>query len=930
MRSTTTLLSLLMLCGAHLQAVEPIIIADFEDGSIKPFEQKEGLSVVDEHATSGSKALMVKPGAALVSDSYSGLVGDWSTRDTLKFDVFVPGDQNVKIAIQIRDPMDVPGYWAWHNRYTALAPGKNTVQFPVADTWRGEILRRDVTGMLDTTKIRRFVVIPDNAPVAIYIDNIRLDSFPVPKIDVPGLKAFDVEPVGAPGFPGYVPLTDTATYSKEKGFGWKPGAQFANSSPNVCIRLHPDNLFRDWLSVSNAELQIDVPNGRYRVYLQLEDPGAWEFMQNFRHRTVSAEGATVVDETMSCDDFLTKYFRNQDAEDLPGEDPFDKYVETRHPWKEFEVTVADGQLNLGFRSDDAYGNTLSAVLVAPVEQAAKTKQFMTFTKEMRRYDWAQSWKPVSKLPEPPVFTGAAAAENKRDGFVIYPVSPYAIGDYQGETSKDPLAAKDPTVTGLHLTAALGEAEPATFGLRPGRKLGKVEVTISALKEPGGAELGSGNVTVRVGRYRITRHGGDQSGLYDVSERELRLFNRTDADVLRCDDGMARRFWILVQVPENAKAGTYRGTVTVKAEKGGTRSIPVVVEVLPFSLPAADHDFALYGCDVLPIVYYPEQTASILRDNERMLQDLASHGITSLPGPVISPRCEWKGDHVEIVNAKELDASFAMARKYGFRDSPVGFPNGGADQAIATGKPIQGQPTATFIAEWFKVINDTAKQRGWPKPYFCFGDEPNIPDTLNQLTAIHQALHAVSPDIWTGIAYHIESEHSVTMMKTVDVHHFKDFCSLDQFKQAKAHAKYLLNCNVGFGRQPFGLREWRASAERGTDGCITYSYTGSHIDLYYDLDGRERDFSCAPPRRDGTRDTVATWECTREGVDDFRYARALAAMTRDAAAPASAKTAAQALLTQAHELGALTSGTGLPEIVAWRQAAQKALTAAVRK
>ncbi|MBA3710037.1 MAG: hypothetical protein H0W83_14600 [Planctomycetes bacterium] len=938
LRPTLLPLAVLAFAAAAHAGEAPLVIADFEEGGLKPFEANDQIAIVAEHASSGTHAVKVAPGGALSANGYSGLVADWSKHDVVKFDVFVPGDQNVQLAIQIRDPMDAPNYWAWHNRYTGLAPGMNTVQFPVADIWRGEVLRRDVAGMLDPHAIKRFVIIPQNSPVPLFVDNIRLESFPAPKVEVPGLKAFDVDPVGAPGFVGFTSLTDQDLYAKDKGFGWKPGSQFANTNPGICIRLQPDNLFRDWISLSNAELLVDLPNGKYHVAMQLEDPGAWEYMQNYRKRTVTAEGATVLDESMSCDDFLKKYFRNQDAEDLPGEDPFDKYVETRHPWREFDVVVADGQLNLGFRSEDAYGATLSALVISPVEQAGKTRQFMTFVKEMRRVDWSQSWKGVSKPPTAPIFAGKAGAENQRDGFALYAVSPYAAQEYTGDVSNDPLPAKDAAVSALRLRAAIGETEPATFGLMPGRKLGKVEVTVSSLKGPGGATLPPSSVQVRVGRYRFSRHDGEQSGLYSVRERELRFFNRTEADTLRCDDGMARRFWVIVEVPETAKPGTYQGQVTVTAEKGGKREFPITVEALPFKLPMAKHGFTVYGCGVLPIIYYDEQKKHQMQANETMLKDLSSHGMNYTTEPLYSPNCIWKDGKIEVTNLAEVDAGFELWRRYGFKmDCPVGFPAGGSVDAIIADQPINGMPSTQFIAGWYQGLTDIAKARGWPHPGFCFGDEPNIPDTLNRLTAIHNALHAVSPDIWTCIAYHLESPESVAMMKTVDVHHFKDFSSVEQFKQVKSQAKFLLNCNIGFGRTPFGLHEWRAAKERGTDGCITYSYTGSHIDLFYDLDGRESDYSCSPPRLDGTRDTVAYWECTREGVDDFRYATALAQLAEDGKAPADAVKKAKDLLTEGYELGATKSGKGLRgdggaigAADAWRRKAQDLLVVVAGK
>src|SRR5690606_3012337 len=114
-------------------------------------------------------------------------------------------------------------------------------------------------------------------------------------------------------------------------------------------------------------------------------------------------------------------------------------------------------------------------------------------------------------------------------------------------------------------------------------------------------------------------------------------------------------------------------------------------------------------------------------------------------------------------------------------------------------------------------------------FFCYGDEPAVPDTLNKLTAANQAVHAVSPDIWMGIAYHTQSPESYALLESLDVHHLKDFCKVEDFKKAKQAGKFLLNCNVGDHRAAYGLRAWRAMKERGTDGLITYAYTGNHVD-----------------------------------------------------------------------------------------------------
>ena len=909
-----SLLALLLATFTLHAAEAPLIIADFEDGAA-PFERSEGpaTEVVAEHAAHGQKALKLKAGQWVRATPQSGMPTDWSKYDVLKFECFNAGTDNAQVTVQIRDPLD-KGYWTWHNRYIALAPGANTIQIPVSDLWRGEVLRNDIPGDLNPKNITVLTIIADHEA---FLDHVRLEAFQVPKVIVPGLKAFKVGPAKSPGFPGFTKVSDKDQYAKDKGFGWLK-SQFGRMDD----RLHPDNLFRSYISACDAELAVDLPNGKYRVHLQLEDPGYWEFMQNYHERHVLAEGKDVISEKMDGAEFTRRYFLNQDAEDAPGEDPFDKYVEPRFPWHTFDVDVADGQLNLAFKSQDTYGNTLSAVVIYPVEQADAGKQFLSYVKELRRFDWSQRWKPVSKPATEAKFAGAAATEDSRDGFALYTVS----SDDSAESTYieypyDHTPVDAELIAKLELTACAGETTPICFGLRPAKPLGKVDVKVSALKNAAGAELAAENVAVWVGRYRFSRYHGAQTGLYAVTERELRPFNRTEADVLRVDNGMARRFWINVTVPEGTAAGTYSGTIAVKAEKGGERAVPFTINVLPVTLPAPGHLFSLYGIELMPPAYFPEMKADRPRQIQALYKDLRAHGINFIRE--LSVDASLKDGKAVIKNADAIDAEIALRKKLGFEMGPVYAPSGCTLDQLASGAPVNGLPREKFIEGWHAELTRAYQAHGWPKPFFCYGDEPNVPETLNKLTAINKAVHAAAPDAWMGIAYHVESPESYELLKTLDVQDFKAFCKVDDFKKAKAAGKFLLNCNVGENRAAYGLREWRAMHERATDGCITYAYTGNHIDIYYDLDGREDDRMMAPPRRDGTFVTTARWERIREGIDDFRYARALDQFV--ATAPTEQGRAATNLINEAYEIGGIQDmKQAIARTREWRAAAQKLL------
>jgi hypothetical protein len=124
--------------GCAALAAEKLELSKFNEGSTKPFEG--GGSLSDKHG-GGKKTLALENGKFIIAKPENGLPTDWSKYDLVTFNMFNPTGKHVKFYIQVRDNNPDSNYWTWHNRYTALAPGKNEVQFAVADLWRGEIRR---------------------------------------------------------------------------------------------------------------------------------------------------------------------------------------------------------------------------------------------------------------------------------------------------------------------------------------------------------------------------------------------------------------------------------------------------------------------------------------------------------------------------------------------------------------------------------------------------------------------------------------------------------------------------------------------------------------------------------------------------------------------------------------------------------------------
>ena len=100
---------------------------------------------------------------------------------------------------------------------------------------------------------------------------------------------------------------------------------------------------------SSGGLAIDVPNGKYHVFVNMDSPsGYWGEFQRYRRRALILEGVRIVD-TMDLGSFKKRYFRFWDADDLPTDNTFDKYQLPYFKEKHYEVDSARRAVEHRFR-----------------------------------------------------------------------------------------------------------------------------------------------------------------------------------------------------------------------------------------------------------------------------------------------------------------------------------------------------------------------------------------------------------------------------------------------------------------------------------------------------------------------------------------------------------------------------------------------------
>jgi len=688
------------LTGAARRFTTPatVVFADFENGKRAPFEAGQAVA---EHASHGKFALRVDRKWADIGKRL-----DFSQHDYFHFDVYNPQDEAVRLYVELRDA-ETKGYWTRVNLHTVVPPGRSTVSFPtqlfVGEKSRpGRLLLRD--------RITRFVVsVGERGPL--FFDHFRLERLDTAAVRFEELHAWDFGPAGSPVMEGLDPADSGTLYTPGRGYGWQ-GAKLWRSFD----ARQPEALTQDFVCPESGCWRIDVANGRYRVLMNIESPGAfWGEQQNYRRREVRINGKVVHDGRMDAAAFKKRYFRSAAREDRPGDDPLGSYVPRMSRWQSYDVQATDGKLEIGFRGAN-WAFCLSAMIVYPQARAEQGKRFVGWLARRRRFQFNNHFKqvvPPRRGTKPP----AGGFTLFRRHFMDPPNA--ADGPRDGEAI-DPGAA-------LSLSAAIGENAPICFSLQPGSGLGTIDVEVGPLTGPGGAKLAAGAVRPGWLDYRITRTTMDGS-VYSVRPRYWHPTPAPDAP------GMTRTFWLRVKVPAGTRPGRYAGRLVVRPKRGRPRTVPLTIRVLPFALDEID-DLAVgpWGCRIrLPWLGDDPQTKAW---NERMfetsLRALRDAGCTSFSG---KPSLDVQARDGKITLVTDAaDREMALARRLGFRHtiSSYGSParlgyrlygdSAGADLAAA--KRAGFADMGSFLAALYGAIDRHAVEANWLPVAWCLCDEP---------------------------------------------------------------------------------------------------------------------------------------------------------------------------------------------------------------
>jgi hypothetical protein len=839
-------------------------ITSFEAGN-----PGSGGTVVQEHATSGRKSLRIDRSYVSFEERQV-----WEGYDFLKVDLFTDAQKPLALDVEIRDAQ-TRDYWTRVNYSTVVPPGTSTLVVPVKQLYVGEKSRPG--RMLNLRAITRLVFGIGDQPVApLYMDNLRLErDDSSDRAHFAGLHAYDLGTATSPVMEGFTAITPPTAYSKARGYGLQNARIW-----RAFDALQPDPLYQDFLCIEAGGLAVDVPDGRYRVFVNIDSPsGFWGEYQVYRQRTIIAEGRAVVRETMDFEKFKAKYFRFWNVEDLPGDSTFDKYQGAYFREKQFDVDVSDGQLNLEFRGD-TWACCVSAVVIFPVAQADQGKAFLDYARKRRRFHFDNYFKRVLR---PPGGDPLDPTKEDRDrGFVVFQ------RDFMSDVSYNDTPRKSEITDRLTAEAFAGELEPLTVSLVPLRDLGTINVSVTDLRGSGGT-IPASAVDVNHVSYRISRVNSDGT-VYSIVPRLLMPGGKVDMP-----RGLTRRFWLTVRTPADAKPGIYEGKVAVRAEGQSPIEIPLEYRVRTGTLDPVDVPAGPFGYSIAIPWYADDPQAA--EYNQRMvvqsLRKLREYGFTACSGvPTIAYQGFSRGR--PILDFSAADRQMKLLKDLGFL--AVTTYGGGVSGLKAYVEDTSAMNSAefhdyaTFVNAIYSEIERHALANEWITVYYNLADEPigdDVTRAIENAEAYRRAFPK-GPPYFTGASSFIGDDRNNPHFQLAKALHAVSWNGHDEAGVKLIHRS---GADWGFyngaNRWTYGTYMYKAAKQHGMKFRIAWHWNVVAGDPYYALDCREDDYAWCNASPDGRLIPSVEFERIREGLDDYRRLITLDTLAkRQSAAPAA--------------------------------------------
>jgi hypothetical protein len=368
-------------------------------------------------------------------------------------------------------------------------------------------------------------------------------------------------------------------------------------------------------------------------------------------------------------------------------------------------------------------------------------------------------------------------------------------------------------------------------------------------------------------------------------------------------GQNKQFWLDIKVPRDCPAGRYTGTIAVRTPDRLLGSIPVALDVLPFTLPDESHPISS--------IYYRQPSPQFYGDKvwdqfEKEIRNLVAHGVTS---PMVGFAFSIGSGLLAVVDpAPPFGVKAQVPFLFPGPDLNVALPAfrktlqimarcGVNRQALyLDALPVMNPTTPAELAvleQRVRAVLAVAKEEGFGTVYFYGLDEAEGEKLKAQLPS-WKAVQRAGGKVFVADGQFRGQFEAVGLTLDLSIRSgYPDREAAAKWHGA-GHRLATYNNPQSGGEQPdtfrrnYGLLLW----QYGYDGAMTYIYHNATIQntkgippnpLVISWASAWNDFCPNPdqgkqmmmvyPTADGVLDTLQ-WEGYRTGLDDVRTLRAL--------------------------------------------------------
>lgn len=337
----------------------------------------------------------------------------------------------------------------------------------------------------------------------------------------------------------------------------------------------PDALAGDWATADRLSVNLrGLRKGSYRAGVMAGN--VVRDMVAGRDYQVRANGIVVVDEEVPPERFFSAqgFFYGVQFDDLPGVDWWERYVKPVTPWRIFEFE-STGRLALELDNCRLYGLVIAAK--ADFDEAA-FGAFLNGTDAARKAHFL--FNRFQFAPERPRARLRTSEADRDRGYTTF------SRHWGRHVSYHTVPSPRETTTSLKAAGTPGERLPVTFSIRPLKGLLGVRVTAGDLKAETGL-ISADMVSVEAVRYKLMRRADHWSISPEIIQKQPRV------DI---PAGVTKRWWLTVDIPEDAAPGVYRGMISLQPENAPSCELELALTVYPFRLVDADASFGVWYRD----------------------------------------------------------------------------------------------------------------------------------------------------------------------------------------------------------------------------------------------------------------------------------------------------------------------------------------------